>query len=96
MVPACQTPGPTQRSSSGRRSTGIDGRKAGTFDGYNYSDAMKGSGITWDEAVFKEYIGAPMQKVPGPAWPSAGVRDPKEVEDLWTYLKGFGTDGQKK
>jgi hypothetical protein len=24
------------------------------------------------------------------------VRDPKEVEDLWTYLKGFGADGQKK
>jgi cytochrome c2 len=26
----------------------------------------------------------------------AGVRDPKEVEDLWAYLKGFGSDGQKK
>ena len=75
---------------------GIDGRKAGTFEGYNYSDAMKGSGITWDEAVFKEYIGAPMQKVPGTRMAFAGVRDPKEVEDLWTYLKGFGTDGQKK
>jgi len=57
---------------------------------------MKGSGITWDEAVFKEYIGAPMQKVPGTRMAFAGVRDPKEVEDLWTYLKGFGADGQKK
>ena len=75
---------------------GIDGRKAGTFEGYNYSDAMKGSGITWAEAVFKEYIGAPMQKVPGTRMAFAGVRDPKEVEDLWTYLKGFGADGQKK
>jgi cytochrome c2 len=26
----------------------------------------------------------------------AGVRDPKEVEDLWAYLKQFGANGQKK
>jgi cytochrome c len=57
---------------------------------------MKGSGITWGEAVFKEYIGGPMQKVPGTRMAFAGVRDPKEVEDLWAYLKQFGANGQKK
>ena len=57
---------------------------------------MKGYGITWNEAVFKEYIGAPMQKVPGTRMAFAGVRDAKEVEDLWSYLKQFGANGQKK
>jgi cytochrome c2 len=26
----------------------------------------------------------------------AGVRDPKEQDDLWAYLKQFGPDGKKK
>ena len=92
----CHDVGSEAKTKLGPPLNGIEGRKAGTFEGYNYSDAMKGSGITWDEAVFKEYIGAPMQKVPGTRMAFAGVRDPKEVEDLWTYLKGFGADGQKK
>ena len=28
---------------------GIDGRKSGTFEGFNYSPANKSSGITWSE-----------------------------------------------
>ena len=92
----CHDAGAEAKIKLGPPLNGVDGRKAGTFEGYNYSDAMKGSGITWDEAVFKEYIGAPMQKVPGTRMAFAGVRDPKEVEDLWAYLKGFGSDGQKK
>jgi len=92
----CHDAGADAKIKLGPPLNGIDGRAAGTFDGYNYSDAMKGSGITWGEAVFKEYIGAPMQKVPGTRMAFAGVRDPKEVEDLWAYLKGFGADGQKK
>jgi cytochrome c len=92
----CHDAGAEAKIKLGPPLNGIDGRKAGTFDGYNYSDAMKGSNITWNEAVFKEFIGGPMQKVPGTRMAFAGVRDPKEVEDLWTYLKGFGADGQKK
>ena len=42
------------------------------------------------------YIGSPMQKIPGTRMAFAGVRDAKEVEDLWSYLKQFGANGQKK
>jgi cytochrome c len=41
---------------------GIDGRKSGTFDGFNYSPANKSSGITWSEESFPKYIRAPMQE----------------------------------
>ena len=75
---------------------GLNGKKAGTADGFNYSDAMKGSGITWDEAQFKDFINAPMQKVPGTRMAFAGVKDPKEQADLWAYLKQFGPDGKPK
>ena len=57
---------------------------------------MKNSGITWDEAVFKEFITNPMQKVPGTRMAFAGVKDPKEVDDLWAYLKQFDAEGKKK
>jgi cytochrome c len=33
---------------------GIDGRKSGTFDGFNYSPANKSSGITWSEENFPQ------------------------------------------
>jgi cytochrome c len=44
---------------------GIDGRKSGTFEGFNYSPANNSSGITWSEETFPKYIGAPMQEMPG-------------------------------
>jgi cytochrome c len=92
----CHDAGADAKIKLGPPLNGIDGRKAGTYNGYNYSDAMKNSGITWGEAVFKEYIGGPMQKVPGTRMAFAGVRDPKEVDDLWAYLSQFNLDGQKK
>ena len=75
---------------------GIDGRKSATFEGFNYSDAIKGLNTTWNEAQFKDFINAPMQKVPGTRMAFAGVKDPKEQADLWAYLKQFGPDGKPK
>jgi len=75
---------------------GIDGRKAGTVDGFNYSDANKSSGITWNEATFKEYIKDPRAKVPGTKMVFAGIKNDKELDDLWGYLKQFAANGQKK
>jgi len=92
----CHDAGADAKIKLGPPLNGIEGRAAGSFAGYNYSDAVKGSGITWNEALFKEYIGNPMQKIPGTRMAFAGVRDAKEVEDLWAYLKQFGADGNKK
>src|SRR5262245_42368287 len=75
---------------------GIDGRKSATFEGYNYSDAFKAANITWNEAAFKEFVNAPMQKIPGTRMAFAGVKDAKEVSDLWAFLSQFDKDGKKK
>ena len=42
---------------------GIIGRKAGSVAGYSYTAANKNSGITWDEATFREYIKDPKAKI---------------------------------
>jgi len=92
----CHSAGPGAAIKLGPPLNGIDGRKAGTFPGFSYSDAMKNSGITWGEAIFKEYISNPMQKVQGTRMAFAGVRDTKEQDELWAYLKQFDAEGNKK
>jgi cytochrome c len=73
----------------------LDGRKAASVEGYAYSEANKNSGITWDEAAFKEYIKDPSAKMPGTKMIFSD-KDEKEIGDLWAYLKQFGPDGKKK
>jgi cytochrome c len=75
---------------------GIDGRKTGTLEGYNYSEANKSSGIVWNDETFPPYIRAPMQAVPGTKMTFVGLKNDKEIADLWAFLKQFGPDGQKK
>jgi cytochrome c len=53
---ACHQIGETAKNAVGPVLNGIIGRKAGTYSGYNYSDANKNSGLTWDEPTFREYI----------------------------------------
>jgi cytochrome c len=74
----------------------IDGRKSGSFEGFNYSSANKASGITWDEQTFTKYIHAPMQEMPGTRMAFVGIKNDKDVADLWAYLKQFGPEGEKK
>jgi len=92
----CHDAGDGAKIKLGPPLNGLDGRKVGTYPGFNYSDAVKNSGITWGEAVFKEYVGNPMQKIPGTRMAFAGVKDAKEVGDLWAYLSQFDQDGKKK
>jgi cytochrome c len=75
---------------------GVEGRHSGSFEGFNYSPANKNSGITWDEATFSKYIRAPMQEMPGTRMAFVGIKNDKDIGDLWAYLKSFSPDGQKK
>jgi cytochrome c len=92
----CHDVGPEAKIKLGPPLNGIDGRKAGTFPGYNYSQANKSSGITWNESDFPTYIRAPMQAMPGTRMAFVGLKNDKDIADLWSYLKQFGPDGQKK
>jgi cytochrome c len=92
----CHEIGPGAKVKLGPALNGIDGRKAGSFEGFNYSPANKNSGITWDQESFTKYIHAPMQEMPGTRMAFVGVKNDKDVADLWAYLKQFGPDGEKK
>ncbi len=52
--------------------------------------------IVWNEATFHEYINDPRAKIPGTKMIFAGIKNEKEMGDLWAYLKQFDADGKKK
>ena len=92
---ACHQVGETAKNAVGPVLNGLFGRKSGTIEGYNYSAANKGSGITWDETVFAEYIKDPKARIPGTKMIYAGLKDEKRIADLTAYLKQFDAAGKK-
>jgi cytochrome c len=92
----CHAVGADAKNKVGPVLNGLDGRKSGTVEGYNYTDANKNSGITWDDKTFAEYITDPRAKIPGTKMVFAGIKNDKERTDLWAYLKQFDAKGEKK
>ncbi len=93
---ACHAIGEGAKNKVGPELNGLDGRKSGTAPNYSYSEANKNSGITWSEALFKEYIKDPKAKIPGTKMAFAGIKNEKEVNDLWAFLAQYGADGKVK
>src|SRR3979490_417137 len=92
----CHAIGEGAKNKVGPELNGIDGRKSGTAPDYSYSDANKNSGITWNEAQFKEYIKDPKAKIPGTKMAFAGIKNEKEINDLWAFISQYDKDGKTK
>ena len=65
---------------------GLDGRTAGTVEGFRYSDAMKDSGIVWNEETLEGFLANPREYLPGNRMSFPGVRDEEKLEALIDYL----------
>jgi len=65
---------------------GLFGRKAGSAE-YQYSDAMKKSGIVWDDKTLAEYLGDPKAKVPATKMTYIGLRQEQQQQDMIAFLK---------
>lgn len=91
----CHQIGEGARNSVGPELNGVIGRHSGIVPGYNYSDANKASGLTWDEATFRRYIRDPRGVVPGTKMTFSGLTRDRDVDDVLAYLKQFGPDGKK-
>ena len=93
---SCHEIGETAKNKVGPQLNGLDGRTSGSTAGYNFSDANKKSGITWNEATFLDYIKDPRAKIPGTKMIFPGIKNETEAKNLWAHLKQFGADGKKK
>ena len=86
---ACHQVGDTAKNAVGPVLNGLFGRKAGSVEGYSYSDANKKSGITWTDEEFTKYIQDPKGVVPSTKMAFAGIKDPQKIKDLIAYLHTF-------
>jgi cytochrome c len=66
---------------------GVIGRKAGTVEGFKYSEPMTASGVTWDATTIAEYVKQPKQFVPGNKMAFAGLKKEDEIENLVAVIK---------
>ena len=73
---------------SGPHFAGLFGRPAGTVDGYRYSNALLGTGITWNRESLRRLFGLGPDKVlPGTKMPVQRVTGPKALDALIDYLE---------
>jgi cytochrome c len=86
---ACHQAGDHAKNAVGPVLNGLFGRKAGSVEGYIYSDANKNSGIIWDEATFATYIKDPKAKIPSTKMVFPGIKDEQRIKDLTAFLHTF-------
>jgi cytochrome c len=70
----------------GPKHRGVVGRRAGSITDYNYSPALKRSGITWDDATLDRWLVNPSALVPGTKM-FFKIDDAQARADLIAYLK---------
>jgi alcohol dehydrogenase (cytochrome c) len=64
---------------------GVAGRKAGSLSGFHYTPALQGSGLTWDDKTFIQFLADPTKLVPGTAM-TVMVPDETARANLFAYL----------
>ena len=79
---------------TGPRHCGLIGRKAGSAAGFDYSEAMRRSGLVWDRASLDRFLADPLGMVPGTTMTYDGVKDPVDRADLIAYLIAAGRSKQ--
>lgn len=76
------------RSLTGPSLAGVWNRKAGTLTSFSrYSDAMKLSGITWDEQSLDSYLKNPSEFMPGNHMTFPGIPDDRARTSIIAFLK---------
>lgn len=69
---------------------GVVGRKAGGVQGFNYTPAMKGSGLTWSAPELDKFLASPAAVVPGTAM-TVNVPDADDRANVIAYLSSLSS-----
>lgn len=86
---SCHQVGANARGGFGPQLNGLFGRRAGSTPDFAYSDAMKHSGIVWDERNLSAFVRDPGKLVPGTRMRFWGIGDDRQIAALLAYLRTF-------
>lgn len=84
---SCHQVGPNAKSGFGPHLSAIIGRPAAAAKDYTYSDAMKKSGLVWNEKTLTAFIKAPTDTVPGTKMRFWGISNEQQIADMLAYLR---------
>ncbi len=84
----CHAPGATDPS-YGPQLDGVVGRRAGTVDGYEYSEALAGSGIVWTPAALRAWMEDNDGFMPGTKMRHVGIEDRTVQDFILAYLSSI-------
>ena len=71
---------------------GLYGRQSGQAEGFEYTEANKKSGITWNEDTLFEYLKDPKKYIPGTKMVFAGIKKEDERKDCLLYTSDAADD----
>jgi len=91
----CHHIGPGATNFYGPSLNGLVGRPAGTFPGYNYSEANKHSGKVWDVPTLESYLKQPQHDVPATYMTFKGLTNKADIDNVIAYIAQFDTSGGK-
>jgi cytochrome c len=86
LYQACAACHSIDENDLGPRHRGVVGRRAGSVEDYNYSAALKSSGLTWDEPTLDRWLINPSALVPGTKM-FFQIGDAQSRADLIAYLR---------
>src|SRR2546430_10592119 len=76
------------RNMTGPSLADLWGRKAGSLPSFErYSEALKSSGIIWDDRALDGWLTDPERMVPDNEMPFEGIKDARVRADLLAFLK---------
>ena len=86
---ACHAVSDDAPAGPGPNLKGVFGRKAGSLEGFGYSEALAASGLTWDKAELDAFIADPRAKVPGTTMAAGAVTDDERRGAIIAYLESL-------
>ena len=56
----------------------------------------RGLNLTWNAALFKQWVSGPAAMAPGTRMAFSGIKDDQEIANLWAFVSQYKADGSKK